>query len=101
MRSFKFNKRKISQIEIEGKVYEIDCGNLELIKSCAELETKLNRLKETGNPSEVFEIVKDFISAITGDYPRLYEISGGNLPGLLDLTKELAAFVTEEIASDV
>lgn len=95
MREFTFSKSKVSEIKIEGQVYEIDCGNIELIKECARLEKDIKAFSDSGDVDQILSVIERFIEAVTRDYKRLHDLAGGNIASLMELTKALAGVITE------
>lgn len=98
MRKFEF-KDRTEQIEIAGKIYDIEVSNYEFIKKAQDHIGELEEAQEKVRSGDIDSIKNALESLINfmldGDFDRIWEAARHNIHNLLDLAIELADIVSK------
>jgi len=82
-------KKRVEELEIAGKVYEIEVSNYDFIKKSevfvVELEESRQKLMNGGNVDDMLSCLKQMIDFVLGDYDRIWEEAGHNIHNMLDV----------------
>jgi len=98
MKTLNFEKR-VEEVEISGKVYEIEVSNYNFIKEAQKnlvvFEQAQAKMQETGNVEDVLEAAKIMVNFILGDFDRLWRVMYEDIYNLMDLCVLLSGVVSE------
>lgn len=93
MAEFKFRNTK-KTLEIEGKQYIIDIGNVDTLKAwaaqVAEISDKLQADSDQTTIDRMVDMEQKVVNLIIGDWERLWELCEHNVFAMLDLVTHLS-----------
>jgi hypothetical protein len=98
MKKIDFKKRS-EQIEIAGKVYEIEVSNYDFIKkaqaSLGALEDAQKRLNESGDVDALLDAMNSLFNLMLGDFERIWDEAGHDIYNMLDVAIALTEIVSD------
>ena len=90
-------KKRTQEIEIAGKVYEINVSDYDFIKKAqanlVRLEEAQKKLNETRDVDALLDTAKELIDFVLGDFDRIWEAAFHDIYNLMDLAISLSEVI--------